>query len=356
MRTFDCVLVTGGAGFIGSNFIRYLLSREEFQGKVVNLDALTYAGNLESLTDVQAAYGGERYVFIRADICDRAAVEGVFAEHAPDAVVHFAAESHVDRSVIAPADFVRTNVLGTCTVLDAASRAWNGRQAVLFHHVSTDEVYGTLGPTGAFTEETAYDPRSPYSASKAASDHLVMAWHASYDLPVTLSSCSNNYGPYQFPEKLVPLMILNMLENKLLPVYGDGKNIRDWLYVEDHASAVWKIVTEGRIGQKYNVGGGNQWENIRLVRALCAEVANQTGVGASDLEKRITFVKDRPGHDRRYAIDSSKIRKELGWRPSVSLEEGLERTVRWYRENAAWVDHVRTGAYAEWISKNYGER
>ena len=227
---------------------------------------------------------------------------------------------------------------------------------MLFHHVSTDEVYGTLGPTGAFTEETAYDPRSPYSASKAGSDHLVMAWHTTYGLPVTLSNCSNNYGPYQFPEKLVPLMILNMLEGKPLPVYGDGKNVRDWLYVEDHASAIWRVMTEGRVGQKYNVGAGNQWENIRLVRALCAIVARQAGKSADEYEKLITFVKDRPGHDRRYAIDSAKIQRELGWKPSVSFEEGLERTVRWYREHTAWVDHVRTGEYAQWIAKNYGER
>jgi dTDP-glucose 4,6-dehydratase len=359
MRTFDCVLVTGGAGFIGGHFIRSLFSRPEFRGRLVNLDALTYAGNLESLQDVMADRGGRgdaRHTFVRADITDRAAVERVFAEQKPDAVVHFAAESHVDRSIVSADEFVRTNVLGTFTLLDVASRAWQSRRDVLFHHVSTDEVYGSLGRTGAFTEATPYDPRSPYSASKAGSDHLVMAWHATHGLPVTLSNCSNNYGPFQFPEKLVPLMILNMLEGKELPVYGDGGNVRDWLYVEDHVSAVWKIMTEGTIGQKYNVGGENQWENIRLVRELCRVVAQQTGNPATQYERLITFVKDRPGHDRRYAIDSSKIQRELGWRPSVTFEQGLERTVRWYRENQAWVDHVRSGEYADWITRNYGER
>jgi dTDP-glucose 4,6-dehydratase len=268
-------------------------------------------------------------------------VEKAFAEHAPDAVVHFAAESHVDRAVVAPEEFLRTNVLGTFTMLDAARRAWGGRQGTVFHHVSTDEVFGSLGPTGSFSEETPYAPRSPYSASKAGSDHLVMAWHATYGVPVTLSSCSNNYGPCQFPEKLVPLMILNMLDGRPLPVYGDGRNIRDWLHVEDHAAAVWKVMTEGRIGERYNVGGGNQWENIRLVRALCAAVARQTGTSPADYERLITFVTDRPGHDRRYAIDSSKIARELGWRPSVTFEDGLERTVRWYIEHREWVDRAR---------------
>ena len=355
MRKFDCILVTGGAGFIGSNFIRHLLSREEFHGTVVNLDALTYAGNLESLSDVEAA-NPSRYRFVRADICDRAAVERAFSEFRPDAVVHFAAESHVDRSLVSPEGFVRTNVLGTFTLLDVAARSWQGRTDVRFHHVSTDEVYGSLGSTGAFTEQTAYDPRSPYSASKAASDHLVMAWHHTYGLPVTLSNCSNNYGPFQFPEKLVPLMILNLLEGKPLPVYGDGRNIRDWLYVEDHARAIWAILAGGRCGEKYNVGGDSEWENIRLVRALCAVVAGQTGRPVAEYEKLITYVKDRPGHDRRYAIDFSRIRRELGWKPSVTLDQGLERTVRWYRDHAAWVGHVRTGEYARWIAKNYGER
>ena len=356
MRQFACVLVTGGAGFIGSNFIRYALGAPDFRGTIVNFDALTYAGNLESLADVAARHGGTRYSFVKADICDRAAVEAAFSKHAPDAVVHFAAESHVDRSIAGPEAFVRTNVLGTFTVLDVAARAWAGREGTLFHHVSTDEVYGSLGPDGRFTEKTSYDPRSPYSASKAGSDHLVMAYHHTYGLPVTISNCSNNYGPFHFPEKLIPLMILNMLEGKPLPVYGDGRNIRDWLYVEDHAAAIWRIMTLGRTGEKYNVGGHSEWENIRLVRALCAAVSRRTGKSPADYEKLITHVKDRPGHDRRYAIDSSKIEKELDWRPFVTFDEGLDRTVRWYLEHQEWVSHVRSGEYTDWIRKNYQER
>ena len=360
MRTFQRILVTGGAGFIGSNFIRYLLGGHggapAFDGKVVTIDALTYAGNLENLADIRAADGGKRYVFVQADICDRQAVEAAFEEYQPDAVVHYAAESHVDRSVHTPEAFVRTNVLGTFVLLDVARRAWEGRENKVFHHVSTDEVFGSLGAAGYFTEQTRYDPRSPYSASKAGSDHLVMSYHHTYGLPVTLSNCSNNYGPCQFPEKLIPLMILNMLDGKPLPVYGDGQNVRDWLYVGDHSTAVWKIMTEGRIGETYNVGGRNEWQNIRLVRELCAAVARATGKRTGDYEKLITFVKDRPGHDRRYAIDCSKIEQELGWHPSVTFEQGLDLTVRWYLENPQWVDHVRSGAYREWIAENYGNR
>jgi dTDP-glucose 4,6-dehydratase len=341
MRKFSCILVTGGAGFIGSNFIRFLLGRAEFRGTVVNLDALTYAGNLESLTDVASEHSGKRYFFVKADVRDSAAVGKVFANHAPDAVVHFAAETHVDRSIISPEDFVRTNVLGTFNVLEAARRSWGGRKDTLFHHVSTDEVYGSLGPDESSSERSPYYPRSPYSASKAGSDHLVMAWRATYGLPITLSNCSNNYGPYQLPDKLVPLVIRNMQEGKALPLYGDGKNIRDWLYVEDHASAVWKVMTEGKIGQKYNVGGGNQWENMRVVSALRDAMARRTGKSPSAYEKLITYVADRPGHDRRYAIDWSKIKNELGWMPSVTLEEGLDRTVAWYLEHLDWVNHVR---------------
>ncbi len=356
MRKFNRILVTGGAGFIGSNFIRYLLSAPDFDGMVITMDALTYAGNRESLADVEAEYGDSRFRFVRADICDRQAVESVFSENGPDAVVHYAAESHVDRSVHDPEAFVRTNVLGTYTLLDVARSAWGSRAGVLFHHVSTDEVFGSLGASGFFTEQTRYDPRSPYSASKAGSDHLAMAYHHTYGLPVTLSNCSNNYGPYQFPEKLIPLMIMNMLDGKPLPVYGDGGNVRDWLYVGDHSTAVWKIMTEGRVGEAYNVGGRNEWQNIRLVRELCAAVARATGRSASDFEKLITFVKDRPGHDRRYGIDCSKIEKELGWHPSVTFEQGLELTVRWYIENPRWVQNVRSGAYRHWITQNYGNR
>ena len=356
MRSFNTILVTGGAGFIGANFIHYLFSRPDFQGKIINLDVLTYAGNLESLDDIEKTHGGKRYFFERADICDRAAVEAIFAKHAPDAVVHFAAESHVDRSILGPEAFVKTNVMGTFTMLDVARNAWKGREDVLFHHVSTDEVFGSLGETGYFTEKTPYDPRSPYSAAKAGSDHLVMAYSHTFGLPVTLTNCSNNYGPYQFPEKLIPVMILNMVEGKPLPVYGDGKNIRDWLYVEDHNSAVWTVLTKGRFGETYNIGGENEWDNIKLLKELMASVARHTGKNLADYEKLITYVKDRPGHDRRYAIDCSKLKKELGWKQSFTFDQGLDRTVAWYLENTKWIEDVRSGAYRDWIKKNYGER
>jgi len=356
MRKFQTILVTGGAGFIGSNLILYLLGSSGFPGKVVNLDALTYAGNLESLADAQEGPGARRYCFERVDIRDAAAVRAVFERHAPDAVVHLAAESHVDRSILAPRDFLDTNVLGTFNLLESARAAWKDRSDVLFHHVSTDEVYGSLGETGKFTETSPYDPRSPYSASKAASDHLVLAYFHTYGLPVTLSNCSNNYGPRQFPEKLLPLMIMNMLEGKSLPVYGDGRNVRDWLYVEDHASAIWLIMKEGARGEKYNIGGESEWENIRLLRELIAVVARRTGHDARDYERLITYVKDRPGHDRRYAIDCSKIKRELGWSQALSFSEGLERTVDWYIGNPGWIERVRSGAYRQWIETNYGSR
>lgn len=359
MRSFGSVLVTGGAGFIGSNFVRYLLSRPDFKGKVVNLDVLTYAGNPESLSDVEAVHGKAgtgRYAFEKVDICDCAAVERVFREYGIDAVAHLAAESHVDRSIHGPEAFVRTNVMGTFTLLDVARTAWKGRDDVLFHHVSTDEVYGSLDETGYFTEETPYDPRSPYSASKASSDHLVKAYWHTYGLPITLTNCSNNYGPFQFPEKLIPVMILNMLEGKPLPVYGDGRNIRDWLYVEDHNSAVWEVMTRGRLGETYNIGGENEWENIKLLKVLIGLVAKRTGKSPADFEKLITFVKDRPGHDRRYAIDCSKLKKELGWKQSLDFDAGLEKTVAWYLDNPRWIERVRSGAYREWIEKNYGAR
>ena len=356
MRSFNTILVTGGAGFIGANFIHYLFSRPDFQGKIINLDVLTYAGNLESLDDIEKTHGGKRYFFERADICDRAAVEAIFAKHAPDAVVHFAAESHVDRSILGPEAFVKTNVMGTFTMLDVARNAWKGREDVLFHHVSTDEVFGSLGETGYFTEKTPYDPRSPYSAAKAGSDHLVMAYSHTFGLPVTLTNCSNNYGPYQFPEKLIPVMILNMVEGKPLPVYGDGRNIRDWLYVEDHNSAVWTVMTKGKPGETYNIGGENEWENIKLLKELMASVSRHTGKNLADYEKLITYVKDRPGHDRRYAIDCSKLKKELGWKQSFTFDQGLDRTVAWYLENTKWIEDVRSGAYRDWIKKNYGER
>jgi len=355
-RFYSSLLVSGGSGFIGSNFIRWLLGPASgFTGKVVNLDVLTYAGNPESLADVATA-AGPRYAFEKADICDRSAVESIFERHKPDAVVHFAAESHVDRSIHGPEAFIRTNVMGTFTLLDVARLAWKGREDVLFHHVSTDEVFGSLGDSGFFTETTPYDPRSPYSASKASSDHLVMAYHHTYGLPVTLTNCSNNYGPFQFPEKLIPVMILNMLEGKPLPVYGDGKNIRDWLYVEDHNSAVWTVMGKGRIGETYNIGGENEWENIRLLYRLIEIVAEETGKTVDSLKAQITYVTDRPGHDRRYAIDCSKLKKELGWRQSVDFDSGLRKTVRWYLDNPTWIEHVRSGEYRNWMDKNYGAR
>jgi len=355
MRNFKNILVTGGAGFIGSNFIRWLLSNPGFSGRVVNFDALTYAGNPESLDDVAAA-AGKRYAFVKGDITDRAAVEKAFADFDIDAVVHFAAESHVDRSIHGPETFVRTNVMGTFTLLDVARNAWKGREGVLFHHVSTDEVFGSLGETGKFTEATPYDPRSPYSASKASSDHLVKAYSHTYGLPVTMTNCSNNYGPFQFPEKLIPVMILNMLEGKPLPVYGDGRNVRDWLYVEDHNAAVWAVMTKGRLGETYNIGGENEWENLRLVNRLVELVAEESGKGVESLRALITFVKDRPGHDRRYAIDCSKLKRELGWKQSVDFDGGLRRTVRWYLDNPRWIERVRSGEYRTWMERNYTDR
>ena len=378
MRSLSNIIVTGGAGFIGSNFIHWLFRQPEFTGRVINLDALTYAGNLENLADIEARYGAgaeearfeahaqksgavPRYIFVQGDICDRSLVERLFAEYDIDTVVHFAAESHVDRSILGPEAFVRTNVLGTYTLLDVARQAWRApsggmREDVLFHHVSTDEVFGSLGEEGYFTESTPYDPRSPYSASKAASDHLAKAYHHTYGLPLTLSNCSNNYGPYQFPEKLIPLMILNMLEGKPLPVYGDGRNIRDWLYVEDHNEAVWTIMRKGQSGRTYNIGGENEWENIRLLERLIELVAEEAHLDIARLRGLITYIKDRSGHDRRYAIDCTRLKTELGWHQRATFDEGLRATVRWYLDHRTWVDHVRSGAYRAWIEQNYARR
>lgn len=356
------ILVTGGAGFIGSNFIRYVFEKTDFQGIIINVDALTYAGNLENLADIHNAYNNSRYFFVKDDICNFEALKQVFATYNPSVVVHFAAESHVDRSIVGPKDFINTNIVGTFNLLECARHFWLDKantENYRFHHISTDEVYGSLGQSGYFFETTAYDPRSPYSASKASSDHLVRAYYHTYGLPVTISNCSNNYGPYQFPEKLIPLMILNMIQGKPLPVYGDGKNIRDWLYVEDHASAVWTILQKGSVGQTYNIGGENEWTNIELVKYLCdimqqlKPIAHETLQRYEDL---ITFVKDRPGHDRRYAINCDKIKKELGWMQSVSFDEGLRKTVQWYLDNMQWVVHVQTGEYKEWLEINYNAR
>jgi len=366
MRKLKNILVTGGAGFIGCNFIRFLFEKGgSFSGRIVNLDALTYAGNRMSLEDIDAKYGsaqGEnaRYFFEHGDICDRALVESLFKKYEIDTVAHFAAESHVDRSILGPEAFIKTNVLGTFTLLDVARHAWKDggklRDDTLFHHVSTDEVFGSLGETGYFTETTPYNPRSPYSASKASSDHLVLAYSHTYGLPVTLSNCSNNYGPHQFPEKLIPLMILNMLEEKSLPVYGDGKNIRDWLFVEDHNSAVWTVMRNGEAGQTYNIGGENEWENLKLLNVLIDIVCAKAKLNSAAVREKIAFVKDRPGHDRRYAIDCSKIKNSLGWKQTVSFEEGLQRTVDWYIANPQWIDSIRSGEYQNWVEKNYNER
>jgi dTDP-glucose 4,6-dehydratase len=352
MRQFKSILVTGGAGFIGSNFIRYLFANAGYKGKVINYDALTYAGNPMSLEDV-AKEVGERYCFVRGDINDGKQVEETLVRYGVDCIVHFAAESHVDRSIHGPDAFIRTNINGTFSLLAACRGVWKERQDVLLHHISTDEVFGSLGETGFFYETTPYDPRSPYSASKAASDHLVMAYHHTYGLPVTLSNCSNNYGPYHFPEKLIPLMILNALEGKKLPVYGEGKNIRDWLHVVDHAAAIWAIITKGRIGEKYNVGGENEWRNLDLVKYLCGVLAAQTRKNIEEYLSLISFVQDRKGHDFRYAINCDKIKSELGWKQQYTLERGLEETVRWYLNNTQWVNQVRSGDYQKWIELNY---
>jgi dTDP-glucose 4,6-dehydratase len=338
------VLVTGGAGFIGSAVCRHLVS--ELGVDVVNIDKLTYAGNLASLASIAES---PRYAFAQIDICDRAAVDAIFSKYQPDAVMHLAAETHVDRSISGSAVFIDTNILGTFTLLEASRQYLSGDGAAKgatfrFLHVSTDEVYGSLGDDGFFTERTPYDPSSPYSASKAAADHLVMAWSRTYGLPVVISNCSNNYGPYQFPEKLIPLTVLNALEGKPLPVYGEGKNVRDWLHVEDHARALFVVLTKGRLGEKYNISGGNERMNIDIVRAICAAV-DRLRPAAGPHERLINFVTDRPGHDFRYAIDATKVETELGWRAQVAIEEGLELTVRWYLERSDWWEPLRRRVY-----------
>jgi dTDP-glucose 4,6-dehydratase len=348
----DHLLVTGGCGFIGSNFIRYLLGRPDFRGRIVNADCLTYAGNPENLAGVEAAWPG-RYLFRQLDICDAEALRALFADCGIDGVCHFAAESHVDRSILRPDSFIQTNIIGTFNLLEAARARGAGFR--LFHHVSTDEVYGSLGAEGAFSEETPYRPNSPYSASKAASDHLVRAYHETYGLPTTLSNCSNNYGPCQFPEKLIPLVTLNALEGRPLPVYGDGRNVRDWLYVRDHCEAIWTIMTRGRRGQTYNVGGAAEMENIAIVEMICDlvdEFAPRPGEGRR--RRLIAFVKDRPGHDRRYAIDFAKLQRELGWSPAESFVSGLRKTVRWYLDHPGWSERIRSGQYQSWMREQYG--
>jgi len=354
----DCILVTGGAGFIGSNFVLSWIGNTN--SSVVNLDLLTYAGNAENLSTLE---GNAQHLLVRGDICDGKHVGSLLRKNQPRAIVHFAAESHVDRSIASPEAFIRTNVHGTFTLLDQAKSYWSSlneadRDAFRFLHVSTDEVYGTLGPDdAAFSETTAYAPNSPYAASKAASDHLVRAYHHTWGFPVLTTNCSNNYGPFQFPEKLIPLMILNALESKPLPVYGDGMNVRDWLFVEDHCSAIRTVLANGRVGETYNIGGNSERANIDVVKTIC-DLVDEMRPRAAGGSRRdlITYVKDRPGHDRRYAIDASKLARELGWKPAAEFESGLRKTVRWYLDHSAWIESVRTGAYLEWINKNYTER
>jgi dTDP-glucose 4,6-dehydratase len=351
------ILVTGGAGFIGSNFVLdWIAATGE---EVVNLDALTYAGNLRNLDSLR---GDGRHVFVHGDICDRALVDRLLAEHRPRAVVHLAAESHVDRSIHGPGAFMRTNVEGTFSLLEAARAYWGGltvadKDAFRFHHVSTDEVYGSLAPDApAFAETNPYEPNSPYSASKAASDHLVRAWHHTYGLPVVTTNCSNNYGPYHFPEKLIPLMIVNALAGKSLPVYGDGRQIRDWLYVGDHCSAIRRVLEAGRPGETYNIGGWNEQANIDIVHTVCALLDELNPDPAGPYRRLITHVTDRPGHDRRYAIDARKIERELGWRPAETFASGIRKTVQWYLAHANWVAEVQSGSYRDWVAQNYAQR
>ena len=349
LRQPKSVLVTGGCGFIGSAFVRWLLKDASFSGKVANLDVLTYAANPDNVAEAATSH---RYVFIQADIADAEAVGRACTEHAVDTIVHFAAESHVDRSIVGPGAFVQANIVGTYQLLQVVRELPH----IHFHHVSTDEVYGSLGPTGLFTESTPYDPSSPYSASKAASDHLVRAYARTFGLSTTVSNCSNNYGPYQFPEKLLPLMILNLIEGKPLPVYGTGANVRDWLYVDDHVEAIWAIVQRGRRGETYNVGGEAEWANLALLHKLIDVVAEVAKRDAEAMRKQITFVADRPGHDARYAIDCSKLKIELGWKQRHDIESGLVDTVRWYLDNPDWVARVKSGAYRQWLDANYGAR
>jgi dTDP-glucose 4,6-dehydratase len=345
------MLITGGCGFIGANFVRYLLKESDFTGRIVNVDKLTYAGNPENLVDIEKEYN-DRYTFIKADICDGPRIAEIFEHYGIDSVCHFAAESHVDRSIVNPDEFIQTNIVGTFNLLESARTHRN--RMILFHHISTDEVYGSLGREGHFKETTPYKPNSPYSASKAASDHLVRAYFKTYGLPMTISNCSNNYGPYQFPEKLIPLIILNALEGKSLPVYGDGRNVRDWLYVKDHCIAIWTIMKNGTVGETYNVGGNSELENIKLVEMIC-DILDEKKPLSDGRSRRdlIIFVKDRPGHDLRYAVDFSKLNKNLNWRPKQSLETGIRDTIQWYVDNRKWVERVKSGEYQTWIKTHY---
>ncbi|MEK2484821.1 dTDP-glucose 4,6-dehydratase [Providencia stuartii] len=351
------ILVTGGAGFIGSAVVRHIINNTN--DAIINVDKLTYAGNLESLNSVCE---NNRYTFIQADICDAKLITDIFKQHQPDAIMHLAAESHVDRSIDGPGEFIQTNIIGTYSLLEAARQYWNKlstdkKATFRFHHISTDEVYGDLeSTTDLFTETTPYAPSSPYSASKASSDHLVRAWQRTYNLPTIVTNCSNNYGPFHYPEKLIPLIILNALEGKALPVYGNGQQIRDWLYVEDHARALYKVVTEGRIGETYNIGGHNEKANIDVVKTICSileELVPNKPNNIENYSNLITYVTDRPGHDLRYAIDATKIKNELNWVPEETFETGLRKTVKWYVENGEWVDHIKNGSYQSWVKQHY---
>ena len=346
------ILITGGAGFIGCHVVKLFVNKYP-DYKIYNLDALTYAGNLENLKDVENA---DNYQFVKGDITDEQFINDLFSQHGFDAVIHLAAESHVDRSILDPLSFVKTNVLGTAVLLNAAKRSWTDKEGKLFYHVSTDEVYGSLGETGFFTEETPYDPRSPYSASKASSDHLVSAYYHTYDLPVVISNCSNNYGSHHFPEKLLPLMINNILHSKPLPVYGKGDNVRDWLWVDDHARAIDVIFHKGKHGETYNIGGFNEWKNLDIVHLLCEIMDEKLGREKGESAKLITFVKDRAGHDKRYAIDATKLNKELGWEPSLQFKEGLEKTIDWYLSNSEWIENVTSGSYKQYYNEQYVNR
>ncbi len=356
------IFITGGAGFIGSNFIRYVIEKTDFSGKVINLDKLTYAGNLLNLKDIEERFGGKRYFFERGDICDYKRVNDLFRRYDVDVIVNFAAESHVDRSIVGPKAFIKTNVMGTFNLLEVARHFWNHRKDVRFHHISTDEVYGSLKETGYFYETTAYDPRSPYSASKAASDHLLNAYYHTYGIPITISNCSNNYGPYQFPEKLIPLLILNAIEGKPLPIYGDGKNIRDWLYIDDHCEAIWLILNSDKTGETYNIGSECEKENIEVTKDICDRleeiypIKNNSLINDSSIKHYkdlINFVADRPGHDRRYAINCDKIKNELGWIQKYNFKDALILTIKWYLENMDWVNKVKSGDYIKWFERNY---